>query len=212
MSNDQTAALQALLQQVQSLTETVEKQQSQFDGMRKHNERLLDRLQDKKRASSNDPHFDKLEQEHEQRSLDALGLERMPGGALKLKSGPGDSTYHFISREDARDSQNYRDAKAAAQAAGLELRVLADGEDPTRRNMGRPETVQTLVFTFDDDHERIRYVRSDMNTGRGLVNRRLQAERDGFTIKTFNSIDDLPDHARTKFNLMEKAAQNVQTE
>jgi hypothetical protein len=46
----------------------------------------------------------------------------------------------------------------------------------------------------------------DHNTGSGLIPRRLQAERDGYLIKTFTTLDGLPDHARTKFELMERAA------
>ena len=49
------------------------------------------------------------------------------------------------------------------------------------------------------------------NTGSGLVYRRLQAERDGYRIKTFTALDDLPDHARTKFEMMERAANANET-
>jgi hypothetical protein len=52
----------------------------------------------------------------------------------------------------------------------------------------------------------VRWLRADMQTGTGLVQRRLAAEREGYTIKTFHSPDDLPGHARTKFDLMERAA------
>jgi hypothetical protein len=45
-----------------------------------------------------------------------------------------------------------------------------------------------------------------METGKGIVQRRMRAEQDGYTIKTFHTLDDLPQHARTKFELMERAA------
>jgi hypothetical protein len=59
------------------------------------------------------------------------------------------------------------------------LRVIEASEDPTRRNTGKREVAPTKVFTFDDEHERVRYVRADMQTGNGLVQRRLAAERVG---------------------------------
>jgi hypothetical protein len=45
-----------------------------------------------------------------------------------------------------------------------------------------------------------------METGKGLIQRRMAAEKDGFQIRTFRTPDDLPAHARTKFELMERAA------
>ncbi|MCA8870120.1 MAG: hypothetical protein KDA67_15815 [Rhodobacteraceae bacterium] len=66
--------------------------------------------------------------------------------------------------------------------------------------------VQSKTFTFDDTHERVRYIRADMETGKGIVGRRMRAEQEGYTIKTFRTPDDLPPHARTKFELMENAA------
>lgn len=69
--------------------------------------------------------------------------------------------------------------------------------------------MKSTFFTFDDDHERVRYVRADMQTGTGIVQRRLQAEKEGFTIRTFRTLDDLPEHAARKFTLMEKAANNA---
>ena len=114
---------------------------------------------------------------------------------------------HSISREDARDPAKYRDAKAAAKADGATLAVLdqTDG-DPTIRNTGKSEVIQSKTFTFDDNHERIRYIRADMETGKGLIQRRIMAEKEGYRIQTFRTPDDLPAHARTKFDLMEKAA------
>lgn len=45
-----------------------------------------------------------------------------------------------------------------------------------------------------------------METGKGIVQRRMRAEQDGYTIKTFHSLDDLPWHARTTFEPMQPAA------
>lgn len=81
----------------------------------------------------------------------------------------------------------------------------SDG-DPTIRNTIKNDVVQSKTFTFDDDHERIRYIRADMETGKGLIQRRMAAEKEGYRIQTFRTPDDLSAHARTKFDLMEKAA------
>lgn len=94
----------------------------------------------------------------------------------------------------------------------MPLRVTDTGDDPTRRNTGQPDIMKSTIFTFDDEHERIRYVRSDMQSGNGIVQRRLQAEKEGHTIRTFRTLDDLPEHAARKFTLMEKAANHAETE
>lgn len=84
--------------------------------------------------------------------------------------------------------------------------MIESSEDPTRRNTGQSNVMKSTVFTFDDEHERVRYVRADMQTGTGMVQRRLAAEREGYTVKTFRTLEDLPEHAARKFRLMEQAA------
>jgi hypothetical protein len=113
---------------------------------------------------------------------------------------------HAITREDARDTRKYAAAKEAAAKDGMTVTVIDGDVDPTIRNTGKREVIQSKTFTFDDDHERVRWVRGDMETGKGIVQRRMRAEQDGYTIKTFHTLDDLPQHARTKFELMERAA------
>jgi hypothetical protein len=213
MPDDTTAAIQALMQQVAALTETVQKQGALIQGVRDHNVRLLDEVKDAKRAAKPAPDiFDKLEQEERDRKRASLNLVTQPDGSVKLASGAGDHGNALVlSREAARNPQQYREAKAAAAARGVPLRIAEDGDDPTTRNSARPEVMKSTVFTFDDTHERIRYVRADMQSGAGLVDRRLAAEREGFKVRTFASLDDLPGHARRKFELMEAAA-NAQSD
>lgn len=216
MQDDTTAALQALIRQVETLTTTVTDQQKRMDDLHANNGRLLDQVKDAKRAQPAAPKqtSNSLEQhldaERDRRDLDVIGMERGPDGKVRMQSGAGPAP-HVLTREQARDPQQYRAAKEAAAAAGVELRVLREGDDPTTRNTGRDPVMSSKTITFDDTHERIRYVRADMNTGSGLVSRRMQAERDGYKVRSFSSLDDLPDHARTKFNLMEKAAQDATT-
>lgn len=217
MPDDTTAALQALIAQVQTLTTTVTDQQKRMDGLHTQNTRLLDQVKDAKREKQTATPAPKqtpntleqyLDAERDRRYLDGIGMERGPDGKVRMQSGTGPAP-HILTREQARDPAQYRAAKEAAAAAGVELRVASEHVDPTTRNTGRDPVMSSKTITFDDTHERIRYVRADMNTGSGLVNRRMQAERDGYKVRSFSSLDDLPDHARTKFNLMEKAAQDA---
>jgi hypothetical protein len=206
MPDDTTAALRALIQQVASLTETVQKQDEIIRGVKDHNDRLLDQKKDSKRAQQ--PTFlEKLEQDRRDAALADANLVRNPDGTMRLASGVGDTHNAIIlTREQARNPQTYREAKARADARGVPLRIASDGQDPTTRNTGKPEIVKSKTFSFDDTHDGIRYIRADMHSGEGNVNRQMAAEREGLKLRTFRTLDDLPAHARQKFELMEAAA------
>ena len=206
MSDDTTAALQVLIKQVETLTTTVTDQQKRMDGLYEHNSRLLDQIKDGKRGaqSTKKSIVEIVKEEEHDRKMRAANFEKDANGEWYLK---GHRPKHSISREDARDPAKYREAKAAAEADSATLTVLdqSDG-DPTIRNTIKNDIVQSKTFTFDDNHERIRYIRADMETGKGLIQRRIAAEKEGYRIQTFRTPDDLPAHARTKFELMERAA------
>lgn len=224
MPDDQNAiAMKAVLEQVAALTaavttltDTTTAQAKLIQGVRDHNLRLLDDVKDAKRrlkaAAPNSALEDKLEAEDRDRRRDALNLVTQPDGTVRLASGPSDrGSSVALTREQARDPVQYKAAKEAAAKAGVPLVIANGSQDPTMRNSGRREVVQSKVFTFDDTHDRVRYVRADMETGDNLVNRRLTAEREGYKVKTFYGPEDLPAHARQKFNLMEAAA-NAQSD
>ena len=203
-NDDTTAALKALIQQVAALTETVQKQDEVIRGVKDHNSRLLDQVKDAKRAPDI---FDKLEQQEQARKDANANLVRNADGSRRLASGPGDTGNEVVlTREQARNPQTYREAKARAASRGVPLRIESGDQDPTMRNNDRAQVVPSKVFTFDDTHERIRYVRADMQTASGLVNRRLAADREGFTVRTYNTPDDLPAHARDQFTQLEATA------
>ena len=213
MPDDTTAAIQALLQQVTVLTETVQTQQKHLDALKTH---ILDEKKDALREkdtalSSVDKILAQLETQQREKALKLAGFERDAAGNLVLGSGRTERGV-FLTREEARDPVKYREAKAKAEAEGLPLRVSDTAEDPTRRNTGLPDIMKSTVFTFDDDFTKTRFIRADMQTGAGIVQRRLQAEKEGFTIRTFRTLDDLPEHAARKFTLMEKAANHAETE
>ena len=213
MPDDTTAAIQALLQQVTVLTKTVQTQQKHLDALKTH---ILDEKKDALREkdtalSSVDKILAQLETQQREKALKRAGLERDASGNLVL-GGRAAERAVYLTREEARDPVKYREAKAKAEAEGLPLRVSDTAEDPTRRNTGQPDIMKSTVFTFDDDFTKTRFIRADMQTGTGIVQRRLQAEKEGFTIRTFRTLDDLPEHAARKFTLMEKAANHAETE
>lgn len=204
MADDTTAALKALMQQVQTLTEKVEAQDKVIASTKEHNDRLLDQIKDDKRAK--EPTFiDKVKSRDAEREMAGMGYTRGDDGNWYPTGGRPE---HSLTRAEARDPAKYRAAKEAAAKAGAALIIVGDGPgDPTIRNTGKPDIMQSKVFTFDDAHDHVRYVRADMNTGNGIVQRRMQAEKEGFTIRIFRTLDDLPPHARTKFEMMEQVAQ-----
>ena len=212
MPDDTTAAIQALIQQVAALTETVQKQDALIKGVRDHNVRLLDEVKDAKRAKPAPTIFDTLEQERRDRAAANANLVRNADGSLRLASAAGDTANAVVlTREQARNAATYRQARAQAEARGVPLRIADDGQDPTMRNNDKPAIVPTKTITFDDRHEMIRWVHADHQTGNGIVDRRRAAEREGLKVRVFHSPDDLPPHARQKFEMMEGAA-NAQSD
>lgn len=203
MADDQTAAIQALIKQVEILTTTVTDQSTRLDGVQKHNDRLLDQIKDKKRANPN-ALIAAVDRKAEQQRMADAGFALDTDGHYRIPGQNADGAI-VLTREQARDSKQYNEAKAKAAEQGVPLRIASDQEDPTISNTGRPDIAETKTITFDDDHERIRYIREDMHKGDGMVRRQMTAESEGYKVKTFRTPDDLPDHARTKFDLMESA-------
>ncbi|MCR9125454.1 MAG: hypothetical protein NXH82_04955 [Rhodobacteraceae bacterium] len=207
MPDDTTAALQALLQQVQTLTTTVTDQAKRLDDLHAFNTRVLDEKKDIQRQLDAQPPkktiVDIANEEIHERKMRAANLEKDADGNWHPV---GVKPKHSLTRADARDPRKYAAAKEAAAKAGATLTVINGNDDPTIRNTSKQDVIQSKTFTFDDTHERVRYIRADMETGTGIVGRRMRAEQEGFTIRTFRTPDDLPPHARTKFDLMERAA------
>ena len=206
MPDDTTAAIQALIQQVATLTETVQKQDEIIRGVKDRNDRLLDQKKDDKREKAEPTFLERLKQEERDKNLAAANLVRNPDGTIQLASGKIDTHNAVVlTREEARNRQTYQEAEARAKARGVPLRVLSDGEDPTWRN-NKTAIVQTKTISFDDTHDGIRWVKADMHDGPGNVQRQLTAERQCFKLRTFRTLDDLPAHVRQKLELMEAAA------
>lgn len=193
MTTDTNAALQALIQQVSKLTETVEAQQSSIDGMKKHNDRLLDQIKDGKRASSPEV----------KAQMENAGMVQGGDGNWYPK-GAQPNHEHTLSRADARDPAKYQAAKKAAEDAGATLRIRDDNptEDNHRRT-SRTETDTTLKTRLVKDEDRkVAYLRrDDMRDTRQYQTLRSE----GFTVQSWDQATDLPDHMQRKLQLMEKA-------
>lgn len=193
MPDDTTAALQALIKQVETLTTTVTDQQKRMDGLHDFNGRVLDEKKDMQRQLEQQAASDK--------KMAAMGLERAPDGNYYLK---GTRPAHSLTREEARDPQKYRAAKEAAAKAGATLTITDPNnlEDPHHRS--RPEVNTSLSTTVvKDDDQRVAYMRRDVMGSDPRQYQRLR--EDGFTVQSWDQPDDLPQHMQTKLSLMEKA-------
>jgi len=193
MSDDTTAALQALIKQVETLTATVTDQQKRMDSLHDFNGRVLDEKKDMQRQ---------LEQQaaKDAKMADA-GLERGSDGNYYLK---GAEPKHRLTRAEARDPATYRAAKEAAAKAGAKLEIVDLDKPADSHQRGRPEVDTSLTTTLiRDDDQKVAYMRRDVMASDTRQYRQLRA--DGMTVKPWDQPDDLPQHMRTKLALMEKA-------
>lgn len=202
MSNEDQAkalldALKPALQEM--IAETVE-------GLRSKNSELIDR--EKKAKTERDDALARADAAIERLNKTLAASERI----LPSKPTLPDLDGQFVmTREQARDPQAYRAMREKAAKAGKTVTVVDDGEgDRHWRNAPtaaeRTAVAQTATITIDDTHHKVRYVRADHQTGNGIVQRRLDAEREGYRIETWRQPTDLPQHMQTKLALMEKAA------
>lgn len=189
MADDTTQALQALIKQVSTLTETVQTQQEALDGIKKHNERLLDQVKDDKRKS-------------------AFAPSAIPAGMVQGEDGnwyPKDTNpNHSLTRQEARDPAKYRAAKAAAEKAGATLTITDDNPstDNHRRDTRTPTDTTLKTRLVKDEDRKVAYLRRD-DMRDAAQYRNLRA--DGFTVQSWDTQEDLPEHMQRKLQLMEKA-------
>lgn len=93
-----------------------------------------------------------------------------------------------ISRQDARIGSKYREAKAAAEKAGVPLRIV-DENAPAQQHGKRSSPVK---FVKDADAG-VLYVNADMIQRHGQARcREIAAEQGASTVRAFRSVEDLP--------------------
>lgn len=87
MPDESTAALQTLIKQVETLTNTVTDQQERMDGLHEHNSRLLDQIKDEKRAqpSAKKSIVDVVDEQEHERKMRAANFEKDANGDWYLK-------------------------------------------------------------------------------------------------------------------------------
>lgn len=92
-----------------------------------------------------------------------------------------------ISREDARIGAKYREARAAAEKAGVPLRITDDQAPVQQGKRSSP------VKYVKDADAGILYVNADMIRRHGQARcREIAAEQGASTMRAFRSADDLP--------------------
>lgn len=212
MPDDTTAAIKALIQQVAALTAIVQKQDEAIQGVKDHNARLLDQVKDSKRskmdgtvADTDDARLNRYFEEHEKKIREHKAfMAGVTGTGQSDAPRPTGGPDIILTREQARQRATYQEAQALATARGVQLRVAPETVQSWRKE--KSPIVHSKTFSFDDTHDCVRWVRADMHSGAGNVNRQMAAEREGLKLRTFRTLDDLPAHARQKFELMEAAA------
>jgi hypothetical protein len=122
--------------------------------------------------------------------LDArIAKIKADGANLTGKPATAQVREHTITREQARSGQAYREAKEAAEKAGVPLRIL-DENAPSQQRRGSP------VKYVKDADAGVLYVNADMIRRYGQARcREIAAEQGASSMRAFRSVDDLPDGA-----------------
>lgn len=196
MADDTSAALNALIQQVSALTETLEAQQKRLDSLHDFNGRVLDEKKDLQRKLESAPSPELI------KKMANAGLELGPDGKDWFPIGTRPT--HSLTRDEARDPQRYRAAKAAAEKAGATLQIVdLDGtEDQHRRQTQTPTDTALKTALIKDEDRKVAYLRRDQM---GDVRQYQGLRNQGFMVEQWGTADDLPQHMQTKLRLMEKA-------
>jgi hypothetical protein len=100
-------------------------------------------------------------------------------------------TEHTISRADARSGSAYREAKAAAEKAGVPLRIL-DENAPAQQRRSSP------VKLVHDEIGGVLHANIELVERHGQQRMRALAAEKGAQLRVFRSVDDLPDEAAAK--------------
>lgn len=208
MMSDQTAAaLQALIQQVTTLTEKIEETDKKYDAVYKMNANLLNKVKGPKDDDNADP---KNLTPADWEALNKKIADRMKPDTTSQFRKEGEPVQ--ITRSDALDVTKYKQAQEVAAKAGVNLEIVDDrdgkeGDDELPAHSVYKEVDTSAIDMVQDDAQKVRYVRQDIAYGgSGFVANSMAAEREGFRFRTYKDKDDLPEHMQTKLELMARAA------
>jgi hypothetical protein len=98
---------------------------------------------------------------------------------------------HTISRADARSGEAYRAAKAAAEKAGVPLRIVDENAPPQQRR-------SSPVKLVHDEIGGVLHANIELVERHGQQRMRQLAADKGASLRVFRSVDDLPDEAAAK--------------
>lgn len=98
---------------------------------------------------------------------------------------------HTITREQARSGEAYREAKAAAEKAGVPLRILDEHAPPQQRR-------SSPVRLVHDEIGGILHANIELVEKHGQQRMRQLAAEKGASLRVFRSVEDLPDDAAAK--------------
>jgi hypothetical protein len=98
---------------------------------------------------------------------------------------------HTITRDQARSGQLYREAKEAAEKAGVPLRIVDEHVAPQQRR-GSP------VKLVHDEIGGVLHANIELVERHGQQRMRALAAEKGAQLRVFRSVDDLPDEAAAK--------------
>lgn len=217
MADDTSAALQALIKQVTTLTATVEQQSKRLDGLHDFNTRILDEKKDLQRKLESPPADDEVtkmrrllngldnpnpaepdnltpEQAAEKSAKDQAERQRL--ARLRAAGIDPNNPVVELTRTEARDTHRYREMRELAALAGTTLRVVDNSDHFDPAQQGRPEIAKTRTTVIKDADTKRVYVRRDVMGSSDFRQQYSNLRVAGFVPVTWSDPSDLPDHIR----------------
>lgn len=166
--------------------ELTAKHEAETEGLRrKRDELLTEKAQGKKPWQDSLDAADAMLARSEETLRKAREQEQRWSGKSNASSITS-SNQLTITREEARDGSKYREAKAAAEKAGVPLRIV-DEQAPAQA--GRRSSPVKYVSDADAG---VLYANVELVERHGQTRMRQLAAEKGATLRVFRSVDDLP--------------------
>lgn len=160
--------------------ELAAKHEADTEGLRRKRDELLDKVA-KKPTDDFDSTLARIDRQ-------IAALKGQPTGQPAASSSVRE---HTITREQARSGQAYREAKDAAEKAGVPLRIV-DENAPAQQKRGSP------VKLVHDEIGGVLHANIELVEKHGQQRMRALAAEKGAQLRVFRSADDLPDEAAAK--------------